>query len=192
MEISKDKYSITELSERLNVTDHTLRYYEKEFGIYVPKDERGRRCYSPELANLLYNIKNMRDEGLEIKAIKKILQSESTVAEPRPIVVDETAVAVIAAARPGYSGDLEEIKEFFVDFRDQLSENISSEVSTARDQLSRELIKTKLELGACIENGMRKLESKMEKHFQEVDRSIGLWRERNNRNPIKRLLKALK
>jgi len=71
VEVIKDRYSITELSGYLNVTDHTLRYYEREFNLYVPKDKRGRRYYTPELANIMYKIKTMRDEGLEIKAIKK-------------------------------------------------------------------------------------------------------------------------
>jgi len=40
VEVIKDRYSITELSGYLNVTDHTLRYYEREFNLYVPKDKR--------------------------------------------------------------------------------------------------------------------------------------------------------
>ncbi len=192
MDILKNKYSITELSECLNVTDHTLRYYEKEFNINVPKDDRGRRSYTPELANLMFQIKNMRDEGLEIKAIKKILVSENILLESPPIVVEETAIAVLPAIRPGSSTDLSEIKEFFDDFKQQLTLSVSSEVTSARDHITQELTKTKLELGACVENGMRKLESKMEKHFQEVDRSIGLWRERKNRSLIQRLFNSIK
>lgn len=192
MDILKNKYSITELSECLNVTDHTLRYYEKEFNINVPKDDRGRRCYTPELANLMFQIKNMRDEGLEIKAIKKILVSENILLESPPVVVEETAIAVLPAIRPNSSTDLSEIKEFFDDFKQQLTLSVSSEVTSARDHITQELTKTKLELGACMENGMRKLESKMEKHFQEVDRSIGLWRERKNRSLIQRLFNGIK
>ena len=29
MEVLKERYSITELSKELNITDHALRYYEK-------------------------------------------------------------------------------------------------------------------------------------------------------------------
>lgn len=76
MEILKEKYSITELSEMLQLTDHCLRFYEKELELTIPKDDRGRRYYTAEMANIMYKIKVMRSEGLEIKAIKKILQDE--------------------------------------------------------------------------------------------------------------------
>lgn len=192
MDILKEKYSITELSERLSITDHALRYYEKEFNINIPKDERGRRYYTPEYANLMYQIKNMRDEGLEIKAIKKVLLSEGLIFEPSPMLVENTDVTVIQPPKPVYSPDMAEIKEFFNEIKEQLAVSVSEEVTSAREHITKELTKTKLELGACVENGMRKLESKMDKHFQEVDRSLGLWRERNNSNPLKRLFRSIK
>ncbi|HPP36165.1 MAG TPA: MerR family transcriptional regulator, partial [Clostridiales bacterium] len=49
MEVLKERYSITELSEMLQLSDHTLRFYEKECELEVPKDERGRRYYTTEL-----------------------------------------------------------------------------------------------------------------------------------------------
>lgn len=185
MEILKDRYTITELSERLKVTDHALRYYEKEFGICVPKDERGRRYYTPELANLMYQIKSMRDEGLEIKAIRKILQSENIISEPPSVVLDDGSVSLVAVNSHDTS---REIQLFFNEFKEQLTESVSIEINSARNYLSKEINKSKLELGACVENSIRKLESKMEKHFQEVDRSIGVWREKNKKGLFKRLL----
>lgn len=185
MEVLKDKYTITELSNRLNVTDHALRYYEKEFHLQIPKDDRGRRFYTPELANVMYQIKTMRDQGLEIKAIRKILQDENVIKEPPPVVTGEETVSVIPYTLQSNSTDM---KKYFDDFRDELTTSITLEVGTARDHLTKEISKSKLELGACVENSVRKLESKLEKHFQDVDRSLGLWRERNRKNFFKRLL----
>ncbi len=159
MEILKERYSITELSQRLEITDHTLRYYEKEFVIKIPKDERGRRFYTPELANIMYQIKTMRSEGLEIKAIKKILERENTLCEPPPVVLDEGSTAVISADIAEGSKD---IRYFFNEFKNELVSSMSAEVATAREDITREITKSKLELGACVENGMRKLEAKME------------------------------
>lgn len=191
MEILKDRYTITELSERLSITDHALRYYEKEFGITVPKDERGRRYYTTELANIMYQIKKMRDEGLEIKAIKKMFQSENIISEPPPVVLDNSSVSLITLDHQSSSNsgvDIHEFKQFFEEFKLQLTNSVSSEVCSAREHITREIGKTKLELGACVENSMRKLENKMDKHFQEVDRSIGMWREKNRRGIVKRFI----
>jgi len=186
MEILKDRYTITELSERLNATDHALRYYEKEFGLIVPKDERGRRFYSPDLANIMYKIKSMRNEGLQIKAIRKILQSENAVAYPPPVVFDDISMSLVTMDSYDTSND---IKQFFNDFKEQLTLNVSAEVNSAKEQITKEIMKSKLELGACVENSVRKLETKMEKHFLEVDRSIGVWREKNKKGFFKHLFK---
>lgn len=176
MEIMKERYSITELSQRLNVTDHTLRYYEKEFGIHIPKDSRGRRYYTPEMANMMFQIREMRNEGLEIKAIKKILETEFGEKNPPPVVTDDSPVSIVPAA---VQSTFPETKRFFEEFKEELALNISSEFGSAKEHFSRELTKAKLELGACVENSSRKLEAKLDKHFQEVDRYLGNWRDKN-------------
>lgn len=188
MEVLKDRYSITELSGCLNVTDHTLRYYEKEFNMYVPKDKRGRRYYTPEIANIMYKIKAMRDEGLEIKAIKKILQSENVIVEPPPVVTEDISVPVVQS---NYSGNAVDIKTFFLEFEKQLTNSFSLEVESAKEHMSSEMNKTKLELGACFENNVRKLENKLDKHFENVDRSIGMWREKQKEGLFTRLRKKV-
>lgn len=191
MEILKEKYSITELSGILQLTDHALRYYEKEFGLNVPKDGRGRRFYTTDLANIMFQIKTMRSEGLEIKAIKNILQSEDIIKEPPPVVTNETTTDIVSAA--SQAGGLKEITAFFNEFKEQLTNELSNEILTTRDHLSKEITKSKLELGACVENGMRRLEAKMERHFLDVDRALGIWREKNKKGIFKKLLtKTLK
>ena len=185
MEILKEKYSITELSESLNVTDHALRFYEKEFNLSIPKDTRGRRYYTTELANVMYQIKNMRDEGLEIKAIKKILATEGYINESNSISfnpTDEQLPAVVGqgAVTQLSSNELGVILEALTGIKDQLYSSVSSEFSATREYFSKEISRSKLELGACVENSSRKLELKLDRHFQEVDRALSLWREKKN------------
>ncbi len=184
MDILKNRYTITELSQKLEITAHALRYYEKEFNLCIPKDDRGRRYYSMDLANIMYQIKSMRSEGLEIKAIKKILQSQDIIGEPPPVITDDNTMSIVPANENSSSKD---IRLFFEDFRDQITSNVSAEVATAKEHISREITKSKLELGACVENSSRRLEAKLEKHFLEVDRSIGIWREKNKKGLLKRL-----
>ncbi|WP_027621579.1 MerR family transcriptional regulator [Acetivibrio clariflavus] len=187
MEILKDRYTITELSERLGVTDHALRYYEKEFNLNIPKDSRGRRYYTPEYANIMFKIKTMRDDGLEIKAIKKILESENIV-DPPPVVTDNT----FNTLTPVYSVEtMLDIKNFFNEFGEQLTKSFSTEISSAKEQIKNEICKTKLELGACMDNSLRKIESKLDKHFENIDRSLSLWREKNKRSFFSRISKAI-
>jgi DNA-binding transcriptional MerR regulator len=192
MDILKEKYSITELSKSLNITDHALRFYEKEFGLNIPKDNRGRRFYTKELANLMYQIKSMRDQGLEIKAIRKILEDENIIHEQISPIIDENLPVVVTPYSNSLSNsELNLIMETLNSIKDQLFDSVSSEILITRDHISKEIYKSKLELGACIENSNRKLEIKLDKHFQEVDRSITDWRARKNTSlsgKLKRLI----
>ena len=184
MEILKEKYSITELSESLKVTDHALRFYEKEFNLNIPKDTRGRRYYTTELANVMYQIKNMRDEGLEIKAIKKILANEGYINETNSvgfITPDEQLPAVVGQGCTQLSSnELGVILEALNGMKDHLYSSVSTEFSATREYFSKEITRSKLELGACVENSSRKLELKLDRHFQEVDRALSMWREKKN------------
>jgi DNA-binding transcriptional MerR regulator len=193
MDVLKERYSITELSEYLNITDHALRFYEKEFGLKIPKDSRGRRYYTTNHANLMYQIKTMRDQGLELKAIRKILEDENIIeeqqfstcnAEKLPVVINSTSNQLS-------NQELTLIIETLNTIKSELLGNVSAEIQTSRDSLSRDILKSKLELGACIENSNRKLELKLDKHFQEVDRSLTEWRERKNSSFAGRLKKLM-
>lgn len=194
MDVLKDRYSITELSESLNITDHALRFYEKEFGLSIPKDSRGRRYYTTELANIMYQIKAMRDQGLELKAIRKILEDENIITDfDKSIPPANHQLPAVAGSRtPQISNaELGVIMDALNSIKEQVFNNISAELLTTREQISKEIHKSKLELGACVENSSRKLEIKLDRHFQEVDRSITNWRERKSTSLAGRLKKLI-
>jgi DNA-binding transcriptional MerR regulator len=194
MDILKSKYSITELSEALHITDHTLRFYEKEFGLNIPKDSRGRRYYTTEFANLMYQIKEMRDQGLELKAIRKVLEDENIIGT-HVNSIEINGVQLPAVINQG-SGKLSAaefnlIMDALNNIKDQLINSVSTEIYSSREYISKEICKSKLELGACVENSSRKLELKLDRHFQEVDRSITNWRERKNQTFTGKLRKFI-
>jgi DNA-binding transcriptional MerR regulator len=186
MDVLKERYSITELSEMLQLTDHALRFYEKEFELSVPKDARGRRYYTPELANTMYKIKVMRSEGLEIKAIKKILQQDFVFESPQILPEANSSSLAVSSGK-----EHESMQVFFREFGKQLTRELSFEMETVREHLSKEIAKSKLELGACVENGLRRLENKMEKHYEEVDRALGRWREKHKRKSLGGFLSSI-
>lgn len=200
MDILKDRYSITELSEALNITDHALRFYEKEFGLKIPKDNSGRRFYTPQLANVMYQIKDMRDQGLELKAIRKILEDQNIIQESAapipfnpalPISEDNLPAVIAAQVSQMGSKELSVIMDALNSMKEQFFENISTELSSTKEQITKEIQKSKLELGACVENSSRKLEIKLDRHFQEVDRNITSWREKKNTTLGGRLKKLI-
>lgn len=174
MDILQDKYSITELSNELNISDHALRYYEKEFKLDIPRDNRGRRYYNSEEADVMYQIKNLRDKGFEIKSIKKILENQISRCSEE---CSQNNLSVY------YNNN--EIMNFFNDFKTQIIRNVSSEIKHSKEHVVWEITKNRNELEEHIVNNTNRIESKLERHFSKIDESISRWRERNKQGFLK-------
>lgn len=70
--IERTFYSLKEVRQMTDVTDATLRYWEKNFEQLSPrKDGHGNRYYSKENIELIKRIKYLRDE-LKITRIEAI------------------------------------------------------------------------------------------------------------------------
>ncbi|MCY9005904.1 MerR family transcriptional regulator [Peribacillus frigoritolerans] len=63
-------YRIGELSKLLGVSEHTLRYYEKE-GLVVPLRKGKNRIYTEEDREWLEFILHMKNTGMALVDIKK-------------------------------------------------------------------------------------------------------------------------
>jgi DNA-binding transcriptional MerR regulator len=65
------EYSIGQVAEKLGLTTHTLRYYDKE-GLLpkIRKNSAGLRRFSDEDVNRLYILECLKATGLQLKEIK--------------------------------------------------------------------------------------------------------------------------
>ena len=61
-------YSIQEVSLKLKIPTHTLRFWEKEFeGILVPlRTKGGQRRYADEHVSIIRRIKRLRERGMTV------------------------------------------------------------------------------------------------------------------------------
>ncbi len=69
----KRTLTIQEVSQKLNITKPTLRFWEKEMeGLLVPLRTRGgQRRYKQEHLSILEEIKKLKGEGLSLTRIKE-------------------------------------------------------------------------------------------------------------------------
>ncbi len=70
-------YKIGEVSRRVGVAAHTIRYWEREFSFLRPsRNSRGHRLYTPKEMEKIFRIKELLyQEGYRIPAAKKVLRS---------------------------------------------------------------------------------------------------------------------
>ena len=77
MEQSFQKLTIQEVSQRLNISKHTLRFWEKELGgIIKPlRTKGGQRRYTLEHLFIIEEIKRLKRKGMRLLGIKRKLSS---------------------------------------------------------------------------------------------------------------------
>lgn len=69
-------YMISDAAKSVKVEAHVLRYWEEELKLPVRRNEMGHRFYTQEDIGTLLRIKELKEEGLQLKAIRKVLMKE--------------------------------------------------------------------------------------------------------------------
>lgn len=67
---------ISDAANIVQVESHVLRYWEDELELTVPRNELGHRYYTQENIQEFMRIKELKERGYQLKAIKLILQDE--------------------------------------------------------------------------------------------------------------------
>lgn len=71
--MKEKRYMISDASKRLEVEPHVLRYWEEELKMEISRDDMGRRCYSEQDIRVLECVKELKQNGFQLKAIKLMM-----------------------------------------------------------------------------------------------------------------------
>ena len=66
-------YLISDASKKVDVEAHVLRYWEEELELDIPRNEMGHRYYTDLHIRLFKQVKNLKEKGYQLKAIKHAL-----------------------------------------------------------------------------------------------------------------------
>ena len=67
------RYTVTQASEMLKVKSYVLRYWEEELELRIRRNEQGHRYYTDHDIRLFANIKELKNRGLQLRAIKELI-----------------------------------------------------------------------------------------------------------------------
>ena len=67
------RYLISDAAAKVAVEAHVLRYWEEELGLPISRTELGHRYYTEEDIRTFQNIKELKERGFQLKAIKVLL-----------------------------------------------------------------------------------------------------------------------
>ena len=72
--MEQTRYLISDAAKQVEVESHVLRYWEEELEIPIKRNELGHRYYTQEDVDRFREIKTLKEQGLQLKAIRMILK----------------------------------------------------------------------------------------------------------------------
>lgn len=69
-------YMISDVAKQVKVENHVLRYWEDELELPIKRNKLGHRYYTVEDVNRLKRVKDMKEQGFQLKAIRRALKQE--------------------------------------------------------------------------------------------------------------------
>lgn len=71
--MEETRYMISDAAKKVEVEAHVLRYWEEELELPIARNELGHRYYTRENIRIFQNIKELKERGFQLKAIKVLL-----------------------------------------------------------------------------------------------------------------------
>ena len=81
-------YTVAETVKLTGVKSYVLRYWEDELSLPIRRNELGHRCYTQDDIQLFLNIKELKNRGLQLRAIYALLP-KLTKKEGMEVIVPE-------------------------------------------------------------------------------------------------------
>lgn len=80
------RYIISDAAKKVSVEPHVLRYWEEELDLKIPRNEMGHRYYREQDIEMLKMIKQLKDKGFQLRAIKMEVEALEGAENPVEII----------------------------------------------------------------------------------------------------------
>lgn len=189
--MEKVRYMISDAANIVNVESHVLRYWEDELALNIPRNEMGHRYYTKENIQEFQKIKELKEQGYQLKAIRMIVHNgplEGLTAEPlepaQPLTQTQPPVSgqpqPQVALQPPASAQVQEIPQSILDntdkmaqFTDLMSQIVGKAIEENNEALSQNISE---EVGKQVIKEMnyllREREELEEERFRKLDAAI--------------------
>ena len=103
----EDYYLIKEASAMVGVESHVLRYWEEELKMDIHRNEMGHRYYTKKDIEVLSKVRDLKEKGLQLKAIRNYLEMRREQIAKGQKVKTTDAVQAVAGEEDNPSRDTE-------------------------------------------------------------------------------------
>ncbi len=187
--MSETHYLISDASRKVDVESHVLRYWEEELEMNIPRNEMGHRYYTDFHIRLFKQIKELKEKGYQLKAIKaalaRSLETEGEVVVPSD-VLEEDVVAVLKECTEKENAKLKNLddreltalmaEERAEQFKVIMSQMIGQAIEENNEKLSQDISRMVNErVLKEVDYLMRVADEREEERFRQLDETIRLY-----------------
>ena len=175
--MEKVRYMISDAADMVHVESHVLRYWEEELELTIPRNEMGHRYYTRENIKEFQKIKDLKDQGYQLKAIRMILHNgkleelDPSIQPPEPLNTELPQKVESANLQK----DVHELtpEERMSQFRELMSDIVGQAIAQNNEQLSQTIGKDVQELVLKEMNYlMREQDNAQEERYRKLDAAI--------------------
>lgn len=176
--MEKVRYMISDAATITGVESHVLRYWEDELALDIPRNEMGHRYYTRENIQQFEKIKELKEQGYQLKSIRMILHNENVdVNQENLHAKDDYYKGVIAQTnstqtKPANTADLQ-AEDRMQQFKELMSDIVGRAISQNNEELSL-IIGTEVEERVLKEMDylVREQEAASEERYKKLDQAI--------------------
>lgn len=193
MNMSEVRILISDAARRVDVPSHVLRYWEEELEMEIPRNEMGHRYYTEWHIRLFKQVKELKEKGYQLKAIKTALarspEGDGDVIISAGILEDDVMEALMECAKKEEeqmenmdNKELTELmaKERAEQFRGLMVQMIGQAIEENNEKLSQDISRMVNEkVVKELDYLMRVADERDEERFRQLDETIRLYQREN-------------
>lgn len=182
--MEKVRYMISDAANIVNVESHVLRYWEDELELSIPRNEMGHRYYTKENIQEFQRIKELKEQGYQLKAIRMIVHNGPIegLAEELPVLSESQQSILDNTDKMAQFTELmtQIVGTALAANNQDLSQNISEEVGK---QVLKEMNYLMQEREEQEEERFRKLDAAIRGNLREKEEHKGIWKKKKPSQP---------
>ncbi len=150
------RYMISDAAKLVDVESHVLRYWEDELELPISRNEMGHRYYTEDDIHTFHQIKDLKEQGYQLKAIKALLPE-----------VEQGKVPPMLVREPELPGSKME------QFQQILGKVVSQAIRENQEEMGKELShQVSTQVVKEMDYLFRLQEEREEAHFKKLDEAI--------------------
>ena len=191
--MSETHYLISDAAKKVDAPSHVLRYWEEELEMNIPRNEMGHRYYTDVHIRLFRQVKELKEKGYQLKAIKtalaRSLETNGEVVVPTEVLEEDVVAALMECAEKEQEQmenlDDKELTTFMAkeraeQFRELMIQMIGQAIEENNEKLSQDISKmVNDKVLKELDYLMRVADERDEERFRQLDETIRLYQREN-------------